>query len=295
MPGFVAATALAMRLGVYDMAGYYDVCYIASDVKNPRSTVPKAVVLSAISISVVYGLVYVAVMGAFPWFGEDGFANKDSLAYQHLMSIFYENLFGKTVAFIFTSIVVLTIFGSAFAMLIGYVSIPWAAARDGYFLQWFAELHPTRAGLAHHSLLSFAAVTAMFCFVKLDLVIEGMLTMRLIVQFTAQAIAVLICRSRGLDSPWNSGLWKFAAYLSLPGYLFLFFSTKNYVISGEAPLLECSVIFMLGGLLAYLLWAAHSFLWPFGGGRAVHSGELSVPLASAEGDCDGPLLEKEAC
>ena len=36
MPGFLASVALAMKLGAYDMAGYYDACYIAESVENPE-------------------------------------------------------------------------------------------------------------------------------------------------------------------------------------------------------------------------------------------------------------------
>lgn len=97
----------------------------------------------------------------------------------------------------FTLLVVFTIFGSAFAMMVGYVSIPKAAADDGYFLEWFSHVHPTRAGLADRSLLVFSATTALFCFVRLELVIEGMLTMRLIIQFAAQ---VRPCPLSGLVS-----------------------------------------------------------------------------------------------
>jgi len=107
------------------------------------------------------------------------------------MSIFFERMCGHLAAFLFTLVVVFTIFGSAFAMMVGYISIPRAAALDGYFFEWFKHEHPTKKGLPDHSLFFFAAMTALFCFVELELVIEGMLTMRILVQFAAQSLAVI--------------------------------------------------------------------------------------------------------
>jgi len=123
MPGILGSIAIAMRLGVYDMAGYYDVCYLADNVQEPRKNVPRAVVGSACTISVVYGLVYIAILGYLPWGGEHGFTNQASLAYQHVMSIFFERMCGHVVAVVFTCVVVFTIFGSSFAMMLGYISI----------------------------------------------------------------------------------------------------------------------------------------------------------------------------
>ena len=70
----------------------------------------------------------------------------------------------------------------------GYISIPRAAACDGYFLEWFQHEHPEKKGLPDHSLFFFAAMTAIFCLVELELVIEGMLTMRILVQFAVSPL-----------------------------------------------------------------------------------------------------------
>src|SRR5207247_10718445 len=45
---------------------------------------------------------------------------------------------------VFTAMVLWTAFGSVFALLLGYSRIPYAAARDGYFFNTFARLHPTQ-------------------------------------------------------------------------------------------------------------------------------------------------------
>ena len=269
-------------------------CYIADKVDNPRVNVPKAVISSAAMVSVVYGLVYLAVLGYMPWFGPYGFTSKENLAYHHIMSIFFERMMGNWAAFLFTLVVVFTIFGSAFAMMVGYVSIPRAAAMDGYFLEWFKHEHPEKKGLADNSLFFFGATTAVFCLVKLALVIEGMLTMRILVQFAAQAIAVIqfdpertfphesaeeINQRRAMQNQLATA----CAYLTLPAYIFLFLTTKNYCLSGEAPLLESACVFLMAGVGAYLSWAAAERFWPMRDSlNAVRSDLISMPLVEDE-------------
>ena len=259
--------------------GYYDVCYIAGEVQEPSKNVPMAVTRSAFLISVVYFLVYIAVMGYMPWSGPDGFINQDSAAYHHIMSIFFERMYGDAAGFIFTLVVVFTIFGSAFAMMVGYISIPRAAALDGYFLDFFAHEHPEKKGLADHSLFIFSLTTAVFCFVKLELVIEGMLTMRLMVQFAAQAMAVMRMERGDEDRSWA----QVCAKLCLPVWILLFVSTQNYTVSGQAPLLEFSVVFLGAGVGAFLAWATAKSYWPcegrYGG---VQSDLITMPLTDED-------------
>ena len=70
----------------------------------------------------MYVLVYLSVMGYMPWYGPEGFTNEASLAYQHVMSIFFERMAGQAVAMLFTLVVVATIFGSAFAMMVAFTN-----------------------------------------------------------------------------------------------------------------------------------------------------------------------------
>ena len=47
---------------------------------------------------------------------------------------------------------------AAFALVLGYASIPYAAAREGDFFAFFRHEHPTRRGLPDHSLLFIGLV-----------------------------------------------------------------------------------------------------------------------------------------
>jgi amino acid transporter len=172
---------------------------LTDEVKNPRRVIPRATVGTCVFLAFVFFAVIFAIVGVVPWYGEDGFVEKvlsGHSAANYVMSTFTEILFGRPFAIFFTLVVVYTIFGSCFALLLGYAFIPYSAARDRYFYAWFGHEHATKKGLADYSLLALGAISSVLCFVDLRILIEGMLTTRLIIQFMAQAIGVVILRKK---------------------------------------------------------------------------------------------------
>eukprot|EP00658_Telonema_sp_P-2_P010722 TRINITY_DN14052_c0_g1_i3.p1 TRINITY_DN14052_c0_g1~~TRINITY_DN14052_c0_g1_i3.p1 ORF type:complete len:416 (-),score=111.65 TRINITY_DN14052_c0_g1_i3:190-1437(-) len=252
--GFLAAA----RFGVYDFAGYYNCCYAGELLESPRSTIPRVVIGSAVGVSFVFAAVYLAIMGYLPWFGPGGFADKDSASYNHIMSSFYEKMFDARVGSAFTVLVAWTIFGSSFSMMFAYSNIPWAAAKDGYFFQFFAHSHPSQAGLADYSLLVLTAVSFLCCFLRLDTVIEGMLTTRLIVQFAAQSLGLLLLKpAPEQDGTFTVPCKPFTNVVTIIGFVTLFATTQNSLVSGNAPLLECSVGLIAAGLVVFVVWDSY--------------------------------------
>ncbi|HMZ22995.1 MAG TPA: APC family permease, partial [Blastocatellia bacterium] len=43
--GFLLGLGAASRVGIYDYLGYYDICYIGDEVKNPGRTIPRSVII----------------------------------------------------------------------------------------------------------------------------------------------------------------------------------------------------------------------------------------------------------
>ena len=75
------------------------------------------------------------------------------------------------------------------------------------------------------------------------------------------------------------------AYCTLPAYGFLFVTTKSYLISGEAPLLECACAFLAAGVVAYLAWAAAQGFWPMqSSASSVKSDLIEMPLTEGLGE-----------
>ena len=156
-----------------------------------------------------------------------------------------------------TVMILWTAFGSVFALLLGYSRIPYAAALDGYFFRPFAKVHPTK-NFPHVSLLTVGGVAIGAAFFQLDVVINALITTRLLVQFIGQIFAVPLLRKR-LDSaarPYKMWLYPLPAVVAFLGWTFVFLTSGwRYVAFGLLTLALGVVIFFLRAKLTRT--------WPF--------------------------------
>src|SRR3954463_14941744 len=154
--GFFLGLGAASRIGIYDYLGYYNVCYIGDEVRDPGRVIPRSILISTTAVAVIYLGINLSVIGVVPWrefvpasaHPESGF----------VVSVFMQKLYGTRVAAVFTLLVLWTTFGSVFALLLGYSRIPYAAAEAGYFFRVFARLHPTK-GFPYISLIVLGVIS----------------------------------------------------------------------------------------------------------------------------------------
>ena len=93
---------------------------------------------------------------------------------------------------------------SVFSVLLGYSRVPYSAALDGNFFPVFGRLHPTKH-FPYVSLLVLGGLAFLFSVtLKLETAINGILAMRLLVQFIGQAVGVMLLRRR-----WGYGAIAF--------------------------------------------------------------------------------------
>src|SRR5712672_239837 len=124
--GFFLGLGAAARIGIYDYLGYYDVCYVGDEVKDPGKVIPRSILISLISVALIYVAMNFSSIGVVPW---RDFAGKEV----PIASMFIEKLYGSKLAVVFTLMVLWTCFASVFALMLGYSRIPFAAAQDGCF------------------------------------------------------------------------------------------------------------------------------------------------------------------
>ncbi len=247
--GFVLGLGSAALVAVYDYLGYYDVCYIGDEVRDPGRVIPRSIIISIASIFVLYLLLHLSLIGTMPW--------RDMLGSQFVVSEFMEKVHGRGAAVAVTLMILWTAFGSVFALLLGYSRIPYAAAVQGDFFRSFARLHPT-GNFPHVSLYVLGAVSIVAAFFSLDAVIKALITTRVLVQFMGQIIAVPLLRRRLPDSarPYRMWLYPVPAVVAFVGWAYIFLTSGwAYVAVGVATL--------LAGTLAFLLRARIERSWPF--------------------------------
>src|SRR5258705_7072004 len=65
--GFFLGLGAAARIAVYDYLGYYDVCYIGDEVRDPGRVIPRSIVISTAAVAVIYLGINLSVIGVVPW------------------------------------------------------------------------------------------------------------------------------------------------------------------------------------------------------------------------------------
>src|SRR5687768_3781903 len=254
--GFFLGLGAAARIGVYDYLGYYDVCYIGDEVRDPGRVIPRSILISTIAVAIIYIGINLSIIGVVPW--REFVPASDHPEANFIVSIFMERIYGETVAMIFTLLILWTAFGSVFALLLGYSRIPFAAAQTGYFFRPFARLHPTK-DFPYVSLLVLGAISIMAGFFSLGTVIDALIVTRILVQFMGQVFGLILLRRRAPDMPRPYRMWLYPlpALIALLGWIFVFATTQVRVIVFGVSVLAL-------GCLAFLLWSWRTGRWPFG-------------------------------
>jgi APA family basic amino acid/polyamine antiporter len=244
--GFFVGLGAASRIGIYDYLGYYDVCYIGDEVRDPGRVIPRSILISTAAVALIYLGINLSIIGIVPWREfVPASAHPES---NFIVSVLMQRIYGSRVATVFTLLVLWTAFGSVFALLLGYSRIPYAAAQSGYFFRVFGRLHPTKE-FPYVSLLVIGALSIVAGFFSLGTVIDALIVTRIIVQFMGQVVGLILLRRHAPEMPRPYRMWLYPvpAVVALLGWLFVFATTELKVIAFGLAVLGC-------GCVAFMLW-----------------------------------------
>lgn len=238
--GFALGLGGAMLIAMYDFLGYYDICYVAGEVRQPARVIPKAILISVIAVALVYSMVNLSIMGVVPW--------REAMQSKFIAADFMERAYGGWAAAAVTVLILWTCVASVFALMLGYSRIPFAAAEAGFFFGPFARLHPT-GNFPHVSLLTVAILSVSGGMLSLDWVLPALMTTRIVVQFAGQIVAVMLIRQSrpDIDRPFRMWLYPLPAFIALAGWGYVFATSGwVFVLYGAAVLVV--------GIGAFLIW-----------------------------------------
>ncbi len=234
---------------LYLFLGYYQVCYLGAEVKDPGRTIPKAVMYSILGVAAIDIAISFSFIGVVPW--------REAMESPFLGALFVERVYGPWAAKLLAGMIVVTAFGSIFALLLGYSRVPYAAARDGVFFRGLAQLHPTQE-FPHRSLLLIGTGAVVASFFSLDNVIKALMAARILIQFIGHTIALFRIRKKTGRSKRPFSMWAYPlpAIISLVGYIYVFLSLGSaFILFGVGTLLL--------GAAVYLVVARQQHEWPF--------------------------------
>ena len=255
---FFLGLGAALLVATYDYWGYYNICFLGEEVKDPGRTIPRAMIWSILLVCAIYLVMNTSILGVVPWRELKSAADSDSRFY--VVSTMMQRLYGPRAGAVAAVLIMWTAFASVFSLLAGYSRIPFAAARDGNYFAAFARLHP-RGQFPSVSLLAMGLVAAAACFLALSDLIKLLVIVRVLTLFLPQTIGVMILRRRRPDLPRPFRMWLYPlpALVATAGFLYIAVRRPNAMRE-----LRVAAIIIAAGVVLYLIRSAMRNEWPFG-------------------------------
>ncbi len=247
---FFAGLGQASVKTIYCYLGYYNICHLGEEIKDPQRNIPRSILFSIFGIAIIYLLMQVAVMGAIPW--------QEIRKSEFIVSTFFERIYGSNAAIFATALILVIAASSLFSAILGYSRIPYAAAKDGKFFSIFARLHP-RLNFPHTSLLILGGIAFIFSLLfKLKEVITAIIVMRILIQFVGQSVGLILWRRKVGKSklPFKMWLYPIPVIIAISVWIYIFFSV-------DVIYMLYAGIVILVGILLFLAWANVNRKWPY--------------------------------
>ncbi|SEF78221.1 amino acid/polyamine/organocation transporter, APC superfamily [Bryocella elongata] len=247
--GFWMGLGSSTLIATYDYGGYGNVCLLGGEIRHPRRTIPRALIASILLVAVMYLAMNLAIIGVLPWSSE--------LHSTAIVADLMAAVYGPWAPQAASLLILIASWGSAFAILLGYSRIPYAAAVDGAFPAAFARLSRKHGTVPVTSLLFMGLLSAVLCFFTLETLIAALIIVQTLLQFIAQCVAVIRLRVLHPQAEiYRMPLFPLPALLAIAGWLYIL-GTSNL------RFLATAVLLAVVGVAYYLVQAHRKQEWPF--------------------------------
>ena len=130
----IAAFGLALVSVLWAFDGWADLSFIAGEVKDPRRTLPRAIIIGTVAVIAIYLLANVAYLAVMP---------VEEIRHSRLVAAdVAQRLIGAPGVILVASTVMLSTFGTLNGSLLTAPRIFFAMADDGLFFRKVAAVHP---------------------------------------------------------------------------------------------------------------------------------------------------------
>jgi APA family basic amino acid/polyamine antiporter len=130
----VVALAVALVAGFFSFGGWWDLSKLGGEVRDPARTLPRAMAIGVVAVTVVYILTSAVFLYLVPL---ERVTSGETFAAQA-----GETLFGSAGSQVFSLIVIVSILGSLAGFMMAAPRVYYAMARDGVFFDFVAAVHP---------------------------------------------------------------------------------------------------------------------------------------------------------
>jgi APA family basic amino acid/polyamine antiporter len=189
----VAGVSVAASSIFFSFIGLDAVSTAGEEVRDPRRTLPRAIVGALVVVTAVYLLVAVAAVGAQPA-GE--FEGQEAG-----LAVILEDVTGsRWPAVVLAAGAVISIFSVTLVTMYGQTRILFAMSRDGMIPSLFSRVDPRTLTPVRGTVAVASFVGLLAGFVPLDFLID-LTSMGTLVAFTVVSVGVVILRRRSPDLP----------------------------------------------------------------------------------------------
>jgi APA family basic amino acid/polyamine antiporter len=243
--GLFAAMAVAMSKALFSYDAWNSLTFAAEEVKDPERTLPRALILGTLGVTVVYCSAVAIYLYMVP-IGEM-FAVKDNRIAAEAAS---RALGPAGAAFIAIAIMIST-FGCVNGLTLAGPRVVYAMARDGLFFRSMREIHrefrtPARALVLHGLVAAALTLTGTYS----DLLTLTAFSSLLFNILTVIGLFVLRRTQPGLNRPYRA-----LGYPILPGlYVLVSAFFLVYILIGDPRNSGMGLLLTLVGVPFYLHW-----------------------------------------
>jgi amino acid transporter len=209
----IAAFGLALVSVLWAFDGWADLSFVSGEVKDPRRTLPRAIIIGTLAVIAIYLLANVAYLAVMP---------VEEIRHSKLVAAdVAQRLVGSPGVIFVACTVMLSTFGTLNATLLTAPRIFFAMADDGLFFRRVAAVHP-RYGTPYVSILLTTGLGIVFVLVRdFEHLADTFVTA--VVPFYALAVAsIFVLRKRPTyDPPFRAPLYPVVPALFILATLFL--------------------------------------------------------------------------
>lgn len=246
-----ATTGILALLGAisattWSFDGMSSICYMTGEIKNPKKTMPRALIMAILIVSLLYVLLSLVACGLLPMGTLSGNEAAIATAASKLPFI------GSAAGIITAIMAIVVIVGTLSSQIMFEPRMEYAMAKDGLFFKPFEKIHP-KWGTPYVSFIFVGALAIILVFAGSLRDLLGYFTFVALIKnfLTFAMVAVLRHKKSGYHPEWKMPLWPLMVAIAMGTTLVLLISTFLW-----APIqgLVAAAIAVVTGLPAYFYW-----------------------------------------
>ena len=235
--------ALALVSGLFAFGGWHMVTYNAEETRDPRTTIPRALVIGTLIVTACYILLNAVYLHVLPM---ETVALSDRVAADAADAVF-----GRGGGALMSGLVVFSTFGALSGIILAGPRVYYAMARDGLLFRWCGEVHDVHR-TPHRAIALQGIWSSVLVFTGTYRALFTRVIYTEWIFFGLMALGLIVLRRR-------SGLTR---RYEIPGYpvvpilfaISAFAIVANQVVSAPVESLT-GLGLVLVGLPVYMIWA----------------------------------------